>query len=348
MYQGKYYKAVLQKQGSDTCNIQIKVYPEEFLTIIGSEYETIPEENEEDIVVVEPDRLSRFETVEDNIASGFFKRFRKKDEKILISRACQNIMAQLRLEGIAKKRVGKVTEEQKIWISIARAMLQEPEVLVLNNTLSSFDVKKRGEMIYELRKIQKKLDVSIVYTTDDDWEALRISDRIIVMNQEKIEQIGTPEEIYHAPVSRYTAAMIENHNIFEGYIEKIEGNKAYIIAEAGKIIAPAEDFQEDEMMYLSIRPEKIKISKEKISDIEIPGVIVEYKFAGPYYETKVMLLNGHEIIVYTPDKSLKPGTSVYISWDEKDAAMIHTAGESVYDMIEKLSIKVGNSLKISV
>ena len=102
------------------------------------------------------------------------------------------------------------------------------------------------------------------------------------------------------------------------------------------------------MLYVSIRPELIRVRETEGKNVKVYGVLTEYRFMGNGYEAIVKLINGQDVIVYMPGKLYEIGSAIYLDWDTSEIALMHTRGDSVYEMIETLSTEVGNSLKVSV
>jgi len=148
-------------------------------------------------------------------------------------------------------------------VALARALIMEPKVLLMDEPLSNLDAKLREEMRTEIRRIQKEMNITSVYVTHDQIEAMTLSDRIVVMNQGIIEQIGTPVEIYRFPCSRFVADFIGRANFVPGEVQ--EKNECNLTVKAlGEIIELTNierDFKKQEAVTLIIRPEMIRIKK---------------------------------------------------------------------------------------
>ena len=129
----------------------------------------------------------------------------------------------VRLEGVAGRRPKELSGGQQQRVALARVIVIQPRLLLLDEPLSNLDAKLRRNMQVEIRRLQESLHITTVHVTHDQSEALSLSDRIVVMNQGKIEQIGTPEDIYVHPYNSFVADFIGESNLLEGYITQLEG-----------------------------------------------------------------------------------------------------------------------------
>ena len=164
----------------------------------------------------------------DNIAYGLKIR---KVNKIEIKKRVIEMLSLVQLEGYAKRKIDGLSGGQKQRVAIGRALINNPKILLLDEPLGALDLKLRKQMQVELKKLQKKLQITFVYVTHDQEEALNMSDRIVVMNDGIIEQIGTPEDIYERPQTKFVAGFIGESNLIKTKIKKIDEEK---ISEIGR------------------------------------------------------------------------------------------------------------------
>lgn len=214
----------------------------------------------------------------ENIAFGLrLKKF--KEEEIV--RKVREMLELVNLQGFESRSVELLSGGQQQRVAIARALVNEPKVLLLDEPLGALDLKLRKEMQIELKKIQRRLGITFVYVTHDQEEALTMSDTVVVMHDGKIQQIGTPVDIYNEPVNAFTANFIGESNIVKGrMIRDYYVNFAchdYECEDAG--------FEENEEVDIVIRPEDIKIV-EPSSDI-MCGVVTSVIFKGVHYEMMI-------------------------------------------------------------
>lgn len=174
--------------------------------------ENLPPEKRPTVMVFQSYNLWPHMTIFENLAFGL--KLRKIDKKQIQSEI-KEVLALIRMEGVEKKYPSQLSGGQQQRIAIARALLLKPSVLLLDEPFSALDAKIRSQMREELKKIQSELGITIVFVTHDQEEAMTLSDRIVVMNKGVFEQIGTPEEIYDNPKSKFVAEFIGNMNFIE-------------------------------------------------------------------------------------------------------------------------------------
>ncbi len=206
----------------------------------------------------------------------------KKVDKADIDKKVKKMLSLVNLEGFEKRDVNSLSGGQQQRIAIARALVNEPKVLLLDEPLGALDLKLRQDMQYELKTMQQELGITFIYVTHDQEEALTMSDRIVVMSDGKIQQIGTPEDIYNEPVNRFVADFIGEINMvcatmIEDY--KVRFNdKIFECVDKG--------FKPNENVDVVIRPEDINIvSKE---NGKITGTVTDVVFKGVHYEIIVV------------------------------------------------------------
>lgn len=278
-------------------------------------------------------------TVEDNIAFGLIE---KKVKKAEIKNRVSEMIKIVRLEGMEKRMPSKMSGGQKQRVAIARALINNPKVLLLDEPLGALDLKLRKQMQFELKHLQKKLGITFVFVTHDQEEALTMSDRIVVMNDGVMEQIGTPKEVYNRPVTKFVADFIGETNILDAYVVKVENDLIHVKMEVGDAILKAKGFVEEEMIYLCIRPENLKITTDETPNFHIYGKVKEHVFTGSVSQTIVELANGLEVKMTTPQmEELYPiETKVNIYWKDNQGVILHTKEEQLYDIIEN-TVQIG-------
>ncbi|MDR1688409.1 MAG: ABC transporter ATP-binding protein [Clostridiales bacterium] len=245
--------------------------------------------------------------VADNIAFGL--RIKKMRENV-IKEKVEGMLKLVNLKGFEKRPVSSLSGGQQQRIAIARALVNEPEVLLLDEPLGALDLKLRKEMQIELKNMQQKLGITFVYVTHDQEEALTMSDTIAVMNNGVIGQIGAPEDIYNEPKNAFIADFIGESNIIEGimredYLAEFAGAK-FKCVDAG--------FGQMSGVDVVIRPEDIKITNE--SEGQLKGTVLNTTFKGVHYEMLVQAAGFVWKIHST--KMSKPGENVglFIGPDE--------------------------------
>ena len=231
---------------------------------------------------------------------------------------------------------------QKQRVAIARALINKPRVLLLDEPLGALDLKLRKQMQLELKHLQQKLGITFVYVTHDQEEALTMSDRIAVMHEGVMEQIGTPDEVYNHPKTKFVASFVGESNILESYVRSVDGDLLHIDLEAGKAALHAKGFGVEEMIYICVRPENVKLSETPVEHFSIRGKVIEHIFAGSVVKTEVELLTGQILKVssHPNDDHMEVGKRVYVHWRPKDAIIVHTVEDQIYNVIEQTTEKL--------
>ena len=244
--------------------------------------------------------------VYDNVAFGLTI---KKIDKKIIKEKVSEVLKLVNLSGFEKRSVDSLSGGQQQRIAIARALVNEPEVLLLDEPLGALDLKLRQEMQLELKKIQKKLGITFIYVTHDQEEALTMSDEIIVMNDGKIQQMGSPIDIYNEPENAFVASFIGESNIIDGIMQK-----DYLVEFAGNSFECLDaGFGDYEFVDVVIRPEDIKFDKEKG---KIPGTVTSVIFKGVHYE---MIINAADFDWTVQSTTMEPvGAKVYLDFYPND------------------------------
>lgn len=323
-------------------NINLEVYEGEFITLLGSSgcgKTTIlrsisgmdrPTSGRVyldgiDVTDVDPTRrqvntifqnyaLFPLMTIEKNIEFGLkMKKVPKQERK----KRVKEMIELVHLEGYEKRKPKELSGGEQQRVSIVRGLINNPKVLLLDEPLSALDLKLRKKMQIELKQLQKKLGITFIYVTHDQDEALSMSDRIAVIKDGKIEQIGTPVEVYEKPKSVYVADFLGEANIFKGIVK----DDICVCEEANiKIISK---FKNDTKVNLIVRPENVKLSKEKNSDLV--GTIYEQIYDGAF--TKILIKVNKKIIkaiISGNDKLYKRNDEVYLTWDIEDAIILES------------------------
>lgn len=212
---------------------------------------------------------------------------------------------------------------QKQRVAIARALVNHPKVLLLDEPLSSLDLKLKKEMMLELKKIKQNLGITFIYVTHDQEEALTMSDRIVIINKGKIEQIDTPVNIYNYPKTKFVADFIGESNLLKGIITKIDNNIATIKIGNIEVLALNQINKVNDNVYLLIRPEQLKITKTKPNNQFLKGTITDHLYQGDIIKIFVNVDDlSLKINRFNEQELLPLNSEVYISWDIEDALII--------------------------
>lgn len=251
--------------------------------------------------------------VYDNVAYGLKI---KKVPKSEIKERVTEMLKLVQLEGFEKRRINQMSGGQKQRVAIARALVNRPKVLLLDEPLGALDLKLRKQMQIELKRLQKQLGITFVYVTHDQEEALTMSDRIAIINQGVMEQIDTPQNIYEHPKTKFVAGFIGESNIFDTVVKRILDDKVELGTEVGHISVPVADYTLGEAVSVSVRPEAMSFSKERISGFSIKGVVKEIIYVGNLVKMILEMPNGQEIKINRFDASelAQVGEVVYLNW----------------------------------
>lgn len=229
--------------------------------------------------------------VYENIAFGL--RIKKVSEKEIKERV-EEILKLVNLTGYEKRNINKLSGGQQQRVAIARAIINRPKVLLLDEPLAALDLKLRKDMQNELKNIQQSLGITFIFVTHDQEEALALSDVVVVMNNGKIQQIGTPEDIYNEPKNAFVADFIGESNILDGVMLKDESvrffKKDFVCVDKG--------FEKNEPVDVVIRPEDIDITEKDKGDLS--GTVTAVTFKGVHYEI-IVDVNGFKWMVQTTD-----------------------------------------------
>lgn len=213
------------------------------------------------------------------------------------------------LEDFEKRSVTTLSGGQQQRIAIARAIVNEPEILLLDEPLGALDLKMRKDMQLELKEMHKKLGITFIYVTHDQEEALTMSDTVVVMKDGKIQQIGTPQDIYNEPINSFVADFIGESNIFSGTM--VGEKKVRFI---NKVFDCVDDFEMNEKVDVVVRPEDVKIVKEESG--MVGGVISSCIFKGVHYQMTMMV--GRSEVVIQSTKGYDVGEKVFIKIAPQD------------------------------
>jgi len=260
----------------------------------------------------------------DNIAFGLRL---KKLRKAVIETRVQEALKLVKMESLRSRFPNQLSGGQQQRVALARALVNRPAVVLLDEPLGALDLKLRKEMQVELSNLHKDLGLTFVMVTHDQEEALSLSDRIAVMNQGKIEQIGTPSQIYERPQTSFVADFIGDTNLFSGEILAVNSANVEILTKTGLsiIVARAEDTPTElsQSVIVSVRPEKIQLSlyPPNLPTNSFEGRLVNVMYLGTHVNYIVELTNGVKINALQPNTfgSLPDrDTPIYAWWAETD------------------------------
>ena len=223
-------------------------------------------------------------TVAKNIAFGLVSRRVPRFEQ---EQLVDQMLKLVQLPGVHNRMPAQLSGGQQQRVALSRALVNHPEVLLLDEPLNSLDLKLRQQMQLELKHIQSKTGVTFIYVTHDQEEALTMSDRIAVMNRGVVLQLGTPREIYDQPENRFVAAFIGETNFFEAPVAGVQGEFVEVRLAGGQLVSLNPGHQRlcpGQPVTLAVRPEKLKLTvpgqPAPAPVLEMPGTVVEGVYAG--------------------------------------------------------------------
>ena len=268
----------------------------------------------------------------ENVAFGLRMKKRPKDE---ISRAVSEALRLVQLEGFETRMVGRLSGGQQQRVAIARAIVNRPLVLLLDEPLSALDYRLRKRMQLDLKHLQRKLGITFVLVTHDQEEAFSMSDRVVVMNNGHIEQIGTPAGIYEEPCNLYVARFVGEINILEAEVVEQSQGRARVRAQGLDVFMRTKhEFAPGDKVHVLLRPEDLRVEtlKDLAEDPELEdsfardrsliGTVEETIYKGATYDVAVRLDNGTLVMAtefFNEDDEtvyFRTGDRVAVSWVE--------------------------------
>ncbi len=275
--------------------------------VLSSPQRTVPPEGRNMSMIFQSYALWPHMTVAENVAYGL--RIRKMD-KATIDAKLKAILSTTRLESLAGRYPGELSGGQQQRVSLARALVVEPETLLLDEPLSNLDANLREEMRFEIRRLHDRYRYTTVYVTHDQSEAMTTSDRIAVMNLGRIEQLGTPQEIYDAPRSAFVARFIGGSNILSG--RALDGER--IEVGGGVLRTTGRALRSGETVPMSVRQHEIEIvSAPQTGENVLAATIARQVFLGSARDYAVVLKDNTELrVTAPPHQDIAPGQGVWL------------------------------------
>ncbi len=274
--------------------------------------------------------------VAENIGYGLRQR-NPKPAKSEVNRRVDETLEKVRLAGYGERRAWELSGGQQQRVALARALINHPTCLLLDEPLAALDRKLRREMQIELQTLQREVGITFVLVTHDQEEALSMSDRICIMRDGEIVQLGSPRELYDQPVNRYVADFVGKTNFFNGEVVEILNSGVSVKFESGqtlvgKLPKAATGLTNGSRASIAVRPEMITImaayETDANSDITIKGRVMNRIFLGEHSEYLVATEGYGDVMVLSPksieqrNRSFMPDDEVSISWGSEDALVL--------------------------
>ena len=273
--------------------------------LFGDEIEGLPPNKRPVNTVFQQYALFPHMTVSENIAFGLL---RLKHSRENVNRRVKEVLNLVQLTSLADRKPSQLSGGQQQRVALARALAPEPKVLLLDEPLSALDLKLRQAMRVELKRIQEDTGITFIFVTHDQEEALTMSDRIAVMSDGQIQQIGTAKEIYEQPRNRFVADFIGETNLLEVDIKRVGEGVAQCQLPSGEILEAtfSRDLMSRSKGYISIRPEHIELCLVD-KEASFLGAVDREIYLGTDTQTLIRLNNGHTIIVRSQNTSENKG-----------------------------------------
>ena len=264
--------------------------------------------------------------VGDNIAFGLRRKNVDNDQ---ITRRVHEALELVHLTGLDKRKPNQLSGGQQQRVALARALVNRPNVLLLDEPLGALDLKLRKQLQIELKRVQTEVGITFVYVTHDQEEALTMSDRIAVMNRGKVEQLGTPEELYERPTTRFVADFIGTTNLLSGAVEATDAGAARVRLDGGDLCVVADSrLAVGRTVELSVRPESVLIKASNGTTpggVEpIRGRVEQVAYLGGSVQYQVRTNGGLSITALAPKtgQRLPVGSDVDVAWPPTEALVL--------------------------
>jgi spermidine/putrescine transport system ATP-binding protein len=268
-------------------------------------------------------------TVADNVAFGPRSRKLAAEET---ARRVRELLEVVRLTPFADRKPAQLSGGQQQRVALARALANYPSALLLDEPLGALDLKLRQAMQIELKRIQREVGITFIYVTHDQEEALTMSDRIAVMNEGRVEQIGPPREIYHSPSSVFVANFIGVANLIPAIVQESNGvATTVVVAGNHRVAVPlgATRVRTGAPATVMVRPERLRLCEAHASEKGVPCAVEHAVFQGPVVRCTLRAADGTQIVAHVgpehPLPPLEPGLGLRVDWDFEAARLLPPA-----------------------
>lgn len=302
------------------------------LLLDGNAVDRVPPEKRAVNTVFQNYALFPHMTVFNNVAFGL--RMAKKPAND-IADAVTQVLELVQLTGMEQRKPSELSGGQQQRVAIARAIVNRPRVLLLDEPLSALDHRLRKQMQKELKQLQRTLGITFIFVTHDQDEAFAMSDRVVVMQDGRIEQVGTPMEIYEEPVNLYVARFVGDINVLKGVIQEQTGQTSYraLVEGVSVQLSSNRSLTPQQPVHILLRPEDFRMELEqdinssidltaKFKQVQLKGIVRRLFYHGATYTVEVDLASGSRVQVteFFDEDSVnlyfKPGDAVALSWLE--------------------------------
>lgn len=243
-----------------------------------------------------------------------------REEKIM------RALGMVQMQDFAGRRPAQLSGGQQQRIALARALVFEPELVLMDEPLGALDKQLRETLQFEITRLAHDLGITVVYVTHDQTEALTMSDRVAVFDDGRIQQLAPPDKLYEEPENSFVAQFIGENNTLEGVVKEIKGDVATVKLDSGEVIQakPVNVTAAGDRTRVSIRPERVEYNKERMSDdaFTLKAEVLEFIYMGDIFRTRLRVAGRDDFVVKTrnaPDQvRLTPGSQIEIGWLPED------------------------------
>lgn len=339
-------------QGMILHHLNLDIYPGEFLTLLGPSgcgktttlrmiagLESVTEGRVwlegRDITGLPPEKrplntvfqsyaLFPHMNVFQNIAYGLKVRGIKKPEQ---KQRVEEALRLVRLSGYEKRMPAQLSGGQRQRVAIARAAVLRPKVLLLDEPLGALDLKLRQQMQTELKRMQQEMGITFLYITHDQEEALNMSTRIVILREGRVEQIGTPEEVYEHPQTLFAAGFIGQSNLLRGEVTAVHPENRFTLRVEDVELPVLSDrpFAVGDRAVLCLRPQRVRYGFQPQHQMELQGVIRQKYYSGGMQHTLIALSDRVTVKAVTQASEMDQfqiGDRVYVGWNQTHAPMV--------------------------
>ncbi|MCP2339689.1 ABC transporter ATP-binding protein [Actinomadura rupiterrae] len=297
--------------------------------LLGESVTGVPANRRDVNMVFQSYALFPHMSVFENVAFGLR---RKRTPKAEITERVTEMLRIVDLTGRERRRPSELSGGQQQRVALARALVNRPRALLLDEPLGALDLKLRQAMQVELKRIQREVGITFVYVTHDQGEALTMSDRIAVMNDGLVEQLGTPREIYERPASKFVAGFIGTSNLLAGDAVESGGGTSVLKHGDGGRIEVGREFATGDKVELTVRPEKMQITADEPGDglCRVHGKVSEVVYLGTSTNYNVTTDGGADVVVFVQNAMnaedvARRGDTVWLSWEPQHSYVIGSA-----------------------
>ncbi|MBA55953.1 MAG: spermidine/putrescine ABC transporter ATP-binding protein PotA [Pseudomonadales bacterium] len=297
-------------------------FDEGSLMVAGQDVTLVPAERRPVNTVFQSYALFPHLSVFDNVAFGLKMAKVPKSE---IQSRVDEALAMVQLQEFAARKPEQLSGGQKQRVAIARAVVNRPRVLLLDESLSALDYKLRLQMQIELKQLQRKLGITFIYVTHDQEEALSMSDRVLVMQDGRAQQVGTPRQIYESPANLFVARFIGEINVFDGVVQRELGDFQYQVLLSGRYtreVRTDRKYQEGDAVHVMLRPEDLRITSlhGEQKRVGFSGQVLERNYTGQTLDSLIQLDDGQQLKASEffdeddPDFDYRINEAVWVDW----------------------------------